>query len=311
MKKILVLFVATAVIFSCCVTSYSHPGGTDQYGGHYDSSTGEYHYHHGYSEHQHYDMNGDGTIDCPYDFKDISGSSSSSSSGSSSASGNVSRSVANEQTNLNHENHEQKKNSAPQNKYAVFALLFVFFAVIFVIFIIIKNERKKREYKEKLKDGIPNLRSDLYELKRRECEVKSIRLSYMKREVSSLERRLFSLKELYDSNKSITPERYAGVPLDSYMTSSGLPRQKYVESIEEDKYYFCINLQTNTLHCKSCRYAAGIDPLNIYRIKQLRKGNKINLCKVCQPCTPDIDWVDKYKSIMGIIDMLNGVDDEE
>lgn len=30
-------------------------------------STGEYHYHHGFSEHQHYDMDGDGIDDCPYD----------------------------------------------------------------------------------------------------------------------------------------------------------------------------------------------------------------------------------------------------
>ena len=33
-------------------------------------STGEYHYHHGYSAHDHYDMDGDGNVDCPYDFND-------------------------------------------------------------------------------------------------------------------------------------------------------------------------------------------------------------------------------------------------
>ena len=33
-------------------------------------STGKYHYHHGYSAHDHYDMDGDGIKDCPYDFKD-------------------------------------------------------------------------------------------------------------------------------------------------------------------------------------------------------------------------------------------------
>ena len=35
---------------------------------HHDHSTGEYHYHHGYSAHSHYDIDGDGIIDCPYDF---------------------------------------------------------------------------------------------------------------------------------------------------------------------------------------------------------------------------------------------------
>lgn len=47
-----------------------HSGKTDANGGHYDKSTGEYHYHHGYSAHSHYDMDGDGIIDCPYNFDD-------------------------------------------------------------------------------------------------------------------------------------------------------------------------------------------------------------------------------------------------
>lgn len=52
------------------LTVSAHPGKTDSSGGHTDHSTGEYHYHHGYSAHQHYDMDGDGKADCPYDFKD-------------------------------------------------------------------------------------------------------------------------------------------------------------------------------------------------------------------------------------------------
>lgn len=48
----------------------AHPGKTDGSGGHTDHNTGEYHYHHGYPEHDHYDMDGDGSIDCPYDFQD-------------------------------------------------------------------------------------------------------------------------------------------------------------------------------------------------------------------------------------------------
>ena len=49
---------------------YAHPGRTDSAGGHTNHSTGEYHYHHGYSAHDHYDMDGDGVSDCPYDFVD-------------------------------------------------------------------------------------------------------------------------------------------------------------------------------------------------------------------------------------------------
>lgn len=62
----------------------AHPGRTDADGGHYNSDTGEYHYHHGYPAHQHYDIDGNKKPDCPYDFVDKTGSRS----GSPSSSGN-------------------------------------------------------------------------------------------------------------------------------------------------------------------------------------------------------------------------------
>ena len=46
---------------SLCTSAYAHPGRTDSKGGHRNTSTGEYHYHHGKPEHQH--INGV----CPYD----------------------------------------------------------------------------------------------------------------------------------------------------------------------------------------------------------------------------------------------------
>lgn len=59
MKKV----VSIIFILICTVStlSYAHSGRTDFNGGHYDNSTGEYHYHHGYSAHQH--VNGL----CPYE----------------------------------------------------------------------------------------------------------------------------------------------------------------------------------------------------------------------------------------------------
>lgn len=58
----------------CLSVVFAHPGKTDADGGHYNRSTGEYHYHHGYPEHQH--PNGE----CPYDFDDQTGINSGSSS---------------------------------------------------------------------------------------------------------------------------------------------------------------------------------------------------------------------------------------
>lgn len=58
-------------LFACILlTASAHTGKTDSSGGHYDHSTGEYHYHHGYPAHSHYDVDNDGFVDCPYDFDD-------------------------------------------------------------------------------------------------------------------------------------------------------------------------------------------------------------------------------------------------
>lgn len=58
MKKIMVSILMIMLLSNI---SIAHSGKTDSSGGHYDSSTGEYHYHHGYSAHQH--PNGI----CPYE----------------------------------------------------------------------------------------------------------------------------------------------------------------------------------------------------------------------------------------------------
>ena len=60
MKKIIVI-LSLMILFTCFTTTvYAHPGRTDSSGGHYNSLTGEYHYHHGMPAHQH--KNGE----CPY-----------------------------------------------------------------------------------------------------------------------------------------------------------------------------------------------------------------------------------------------------
>ncbi|MFQ9130719.1 MAG: KTSC domain-containing protein [Oscillospiraceae bacterium] len=63
-KRYLIPIFACILLLSCCTVALAHPGDTDANGGHYDHSTGEYHYHHGYPVHQHTDGK------CPYDFDD-------------------------------------------------------------------------------------------------------------------------------------------------------------------------------------------------------------------------------------------------
>lgn len=63
--KLFIVLVALLNLFLCVASA--HSGRTDANGGHYNRSTGEYHYHHGYPEHQH--ENGI----CPYSFEDRTG----------------------------------------------------------------------------------------------------------------------------------------------------------------------------------------------------------------------------------------------
>lgn len=67
MRRLLLSFILICLL---TIPASAHPGRTDSSGGHYNRSTGDYHYHHGYSAHDHYDMDGDGDLDCPYNFDD-------------------------------------------------------------------------------------------------------------------------------------------------------------------------------------------------------------------------------------------------
>lgn len=74
-KRILATAFALALTLPLLAVS-AHPGRTDSGGGHTDSDTGDYHYHHGYPAHEHYDVDNNGQIDCPYDFDDKTGENS-------------------------------------------------------------------------------------------------------------------------------------------------------------------------------------------------------------------------------------------
>jgi hypothetical protein len=53
LKRFFALVFVGIIAFSLAVIGFAHPGKTDGDGGHYNHDTGEYHYHHGYSAHQH------------------------------------------------------------------------------------------------------------------------------------------------------------------------------------------------------------------------------------------------------------------
>lgn len=66
-RRIAALVLCFVAMLSFVGATALHPGRTDANGGHWNHATGEYHYHHGYPEHQH--TNGV----CPYEFDDKTG----------------------------------------------------------------------------------------------------------------------------------------------------------------------------------------------------------------------------------------------
>ena len=61
MKRYIFIGLVVSILFVTCIVAVAHSGRTDANGGHWNRSTGEYHYHHGYSAHDH--PNGV----CPYE----------------------------------------------------------------------------------------------------------------------------------------------------------------------------------------------------------------------------------------------------
>ena len=68
MNRLLIYIISLYLLLVLPITANAHPGRTDEQGGHTDHSTGEYHYHHGQSAHQHFDIDGNGSPDCPLTF---------------------------------------------------------------------------------------------------------------------------------------------------------------------------------------------------------------------------------------------------
>lgn len=64
LKRYLALLVCFVLLILQFNLAFAHGGRTDSDGGHYNQSTGEYHYHHGYPAHDH-----PGGV-CPYDYDD-------------------------------------------------------------------------------------------------------------------------------------------------------------------------------------------------------------------------------------------------
>lgn len=293
MKKVTLLFVLIILCLSSCVTAIAHPGNTDGNGGHYDNSTGEYHYHHGYPAHQHDDMDGDGIPDCPYDdsvsydddeeeydsstawdlYKksDAYQNAPKGNSGSSNQSSTQSPAVS------------TQTGSSSNSRILPISLVFLGIIAVFVIIHYVKKIVIRRKQRELLKEGIPKLKQD-YE---------------------SLISDYHNLQRIYRVLDLRSPEEVAHVPADSYLDDDGLPRQLGVSNIIHDRYYLFVNLNTGTVHRADCRYGSNYCvPINICDLRKYTyKGPYA--CHLCHPTLPDISWVMQYKIILSGLELLN------
>lgn len=149
-------FLAAVIGLLClCLPAFAHPGSTDAYGGHTDRSTGKYHYHHGYSAHQHVDGQ------CPYDFDDKTGESSDSSSGTSSKSKSILRPTSTPKGSVQATSSPPKP---PEKEVTIVPIGMCIFAGITIIFLAIllhklSIKRLRQKYEAKIRQD-----SDVHEL---------------------------------------------------------------------------------------------------------------------------------------------------
>lgn len=262
MRKCFTCVVLLSLFILIPVTALAHSGRTDSNGGHHSSDG--YHYHHGYPPHDHYDMTGDGIIDCPYKFNDKTGISSGNGSSGSGSSGtsNVLK--------------PEKEKDSTMWTYWLIAILCVIIAVLAKI-----NSNWHKRFDSQASEHKKELQKNADELK--------LRVYYLN---SALEDK-YGMRYLYD---------ISGVPEDVVFGKDMLPtdnRTGIYKWGETFTFYTTgepdsASSQTPMcFHTKECRYVRwGSFPINAYTIHSRDKC--FRACCVCRPKIPAMHWADRY-----------------
>lgn len=264
-RRILSICIALLTIFLLPAVAFAHPGQTDEDGGHYDRSTGEYHYHHGYPAHQH--TGGQ----CPYEFDDRTGWNSGPSTSKSDT--------------------KFFDWSDPSNSWGIIILFCVLpLPILFGIFIISdkrKSRKRARAVAEEesrkaqaLQEAIPAFKSKIKELK---AEYREIQTSLLTEQV-------------------LSPRIIAKIPEDSFVDSTWLPHQFGASTLADDKYYFAFNESTSVIHKPTCTHAIGLPLMNIMDITQsddyCHPRRYSRPCQRCKPELPGTFWIRGYHDLV-------------
>lgn len=274
----LLLLLMLLIIPGLPVTVSAHPGSTDSNGGHWVQGSSEYHYHHGYSAHDHFDMDSDGIIDCPYSFDDKTGINSwAKSSKSFTSNGDYSSSRKSTMNLKPGDNRQVKYISStvtyiPQWVHWTIGILCLI--VVILILVIRVMNRTLDEHIQKSKQDA-------------EAEEKRVR--------EGLTALHTALQAQYGNDYLYV---LAGAAEDDCVDINLLPYTvDSKNNPDNDRYVFYwggLPIRNSSLkyHEKSCRYANPNYPVNAHMINTGRDGRP---CLLCCKNIPNTDWVVKYQ----------------
>ncbi len=292
MKKIIFAgFIFSAVFLATFQIVFAHPGRTDSSGGHWDHSTGEYHYHHGYPAHQHVDDV------CPYDFDDQTnhnekkppaGDSSGSSSGSS----------------------DSGKSSG--NNF-IEEITYVFFIVVFIAFLCsalsdpkTKNPKKKPATKPKniSYDYQKYIRQSQMQISNK-IETKNIVPEYGQTPIPNVShsKELEKPRLVLDCSKMYN-DKYGGKTFEEIAHLCGMPDNVFLDEAciphskgypNNDEYTFYISEHGKCFH-KKCGCRNATKKMNAVAL------SKLTPCSICKPHRPNLLW---YYTYLDVLENLN------
>ena len=273
MRKI-TLFLITLLVL--CVAVSAHSGKTDINGGHYDRSTGEYHFHHGFPAHQHTDGI------CPYDFVDQTDTGTSVNGTKKSESTVPVQKESGETEQEVMEVGESEKKLSAGGKIALLAwgvLFLIYPAALFSWMVIqgiiasLKNFGKKR-----LPQSPKELQAPL-NLPRPDSKNSIIQededLKYAK---------LLEGKSIWE---------LAGVPGWAYFDQNDFPHSLPDCLKGPDPFIVYATKDGDCYHRPGCRMSRNAEPINICVAQNLGKRP----CKVCKPMDQLPDFVKQYRQI--------------
>lgn len=289
-KKHLSIALVSVVILSFFpLNVYAHAGKTDAAGGHYELSTGEYHYHHGYEPHQHYDMNGDGVIDCPYDFDDktsrnVGGTSSSSNSNSS----YITQRTAYQSSTTSVPKADTKDTEREQNHSSNFLGMVIFGLFIYIGYLFHKIVRITNDYDKTLEEytvklSESNSAADTWKKKyesqfaaSQSLDETLSNLESARKEESKIR---LHIKEQYQELEKLQKRRciLERAPMDVMIAENGMPVYwKYDPAKPYGDYTVYSNERSNIYHID--KYCAG------YSANKTHIFKVIDTKRPCQKC---------------------------